>query len=118
MKVLVQKLGSISLDCARYYTAQLVDAVIFLHESGVAHRDIKPENILLNSEMRIMLADFGCSYIGNDMESKFLAKTLRHLFHHFEDIAPRANTFVGTAAYISPELLSRSEANPTRHFCI
>lgn len=70
MKILVQRLGSISLECARFYTAQLVDAVIYLHASGVAHRDIKPENILLNSEMRIMLADFGCAYIGKDMESK------------------------------------------------
>ncbi|KDR80094.1 hypothetical protein GALMADRAFT_242319 [Galerina marginata CBS 339.88] len=94
LKVLVQKLGSISLNCARYYTAQLVDAVQYLHESGVAHRDIKPENILLDSDMRIKLADFGCSYIGQDMES------------------PRTNTFVGTAAYISPELLARSESNP------
>ncbi|KAF8183165.1 AGC/PDK1 protein kinase [Pholiota molesta] len=95
MKVLVQKLGSISINCSRYYTAQLVDAVLYLHESGIVHRDIKPENVLLNSEMRIMLADFGCAYVGSDMES------------------PRTNTFVGTAAYISPEILARSETNPT-----
>ncbi|PPQ80556.1 hypothetical protein CVT25_001590 [Psilocybe cyanescens] len=94
LKVLVQRLGSISLDCARYYTAQLVDAIQYLHESGVAHRDIKPENILLDSDMRIKLADFGCAYIGSDMET------------------PRTNTFVGTAAYISPELLARSDSNP------
>ena len=73
LKTLVQKLGSISLNCARYYTAQLVDAVLYLHESGVAHRDIKPENVLLDSEMRIMLADFGCAYIGEDMQSSFFS---------------------------------------------
>jgi len=73
LKTLVQKLGSISLNCARYYTAQLVDAILYLHESGVAHRDIKPENILLDSEMRIMLADFGCAYIGEDMQSSFFS---------------------------------------------
>lgn len=73
LKTLVQKLGSISLNCARYYTAQLVDAVLYLHESGVAHRDIKPENILLDGEMRIMLADFGCAYIGEDMQSSFFS---------------------------------------------
>ncbi|KAF9485055.1 AGC/PDK1 protein kinase [Pholiota conissans] len=95
LKALVQKLGSISINCSRYYTAQLVDAVIYLHNCGIVHRDIKPENILLNSEMRIMLADFGCAYIGSDMET------------------PRTNTFVGTAAYISPELLARSKVNPT-----
>jgi 3-phosphoinositide dependent protein kinase-1 len=72
MKVLVQKLGSISINCSRCYTAQLVDAVLYLHESGIVHRDIKPENILLNSEMRIMLADFGCAYVGSDMECELL----------------------------------------------
>jgi len=76
LKALVQKLGSISLNCSRYYAAQLVDAVLYLHESGVAHRDIKPENILLDSEMRIMLADFGCAYIGEDMQSSLLPMVL------------------------------------------
>ncbi|KAF5310517.1 hypothetical protein D9619_008012 [Psilocybe cf. subviscida] len=94
-KALVQRLGSISLDCARYYTAQLVDAVQYLHRSGVAHRDIKPENILLDECMRIKLADFGCAYVGSEME------------------ITRVNTFVGTAAYISPELLARSQSHPS-----
>lgn len=73
LKAVVQKLGSISLKCSRYYAAQLVDAVQYLHEAGVVHRDIKPENILLDSSMRIKLADFGCAYVGTDLESK-LAK--------------------------------------------
>jgi 3-phosphoinositide dependent protein kinase-1 len=71
LKVLVQKDGSISLNCARYYTAQLVDAVQYLHDSGVVHRDIKPENLLLDNEWRIKLCDFGCAYIGKDLESMF-----------------------------------------------
>lgn len=69
LKVLVQKHGSISLNCARYYTAQLVDAVQYLHDSGVVHRDIKPENLLLDAEWRIKLCDFGCAYVGKDLES-------------------------------------------------
>jgi len=83
LKTLVQKLGSISLNCARYYTAQLVDAVLYLHESGVSHRDIKPENILLDSEMRIMLADFGCAYIGDMQSSFFSIVSLQSAFHCF-----------------------------------
>lgn len=74
LKVLVQRLGSISLKCTKYYAAQLVDAVQYLHRAGVVHRDIKPENILLDGSMRIKLADFGCAYIGTDLESKCLMK--------------------------------------------
>lgn len=69
LKVLVQKYGSISLNCARYFTAQLVDAVQYLHDSGVVHRDIKPENLLLDNGWRIKLCDFGCAYVGKDLDS-------------------------------------------------
>ena len=33
---------------------------------------------------------------------------------HIQGIAPRTNTFVGTAAYISPEILAKVEVNPKR----
>ncbi len=39
--------------------ASVVDAVSALHRSGIVHRDIHPENILLDSEGRLVLADFG-----------------------------------------------------------
>ena len=35
---------------------------------------------------------------------------------HIQEIAPRTNTFVGTAAYISPEILAKDEVNPKRYF--
>jgi serine/threonine protein kinase len=40
---------------------QIVRALYFMHESGVAHRDIKPENILLDHNYVVKLADFGFS---------------------------------------------------------
>ncbi|KAF8508732.1 AGC/PDK1 protein kinase, partial [Hysterangium stoloniferum] len=88
LRELVKSVGSFSVSCARYYAAQIVDTVQWMHTKGVLHRDLKPENVLLDQNMRIKLADFGSAYISKDL-----------------DLSPRTSTFVGTAAYVSPELL-------------
>jgi serine/threonine-protein kinase Chk1 len=33
-------------DVAHFYLSQLISAIGYIHQKGVAHRDIKPENIL------------------------------------------------------------------------
>ncbi len=44
-----------ALDIAR----QVTEALAYLHENGVVHRDIKPENILLTSDAKVKILDFG-----------------------------------------------------------
>jgi 3-phosphoinositide dependent protein kinase-1 len=34
----ISQLGSLSTDCARYYSAQIVDALDYMHSKGVIHR--------------------------------------------------------------------------------
>jgi 3-phosphoinositide dependent protein kinase-1 len=48
--------SSNAADCARFYAAELVAAVEYLHERGVIHRDLKPENILLNDKLHILVS--------------------------------------------------------------
>lgn len=38
---------------------QILRAMAYLHSSGVAHRDLKPANILLSSDCKLKVCDFG-----------------------------------------------------------
>ncbi|KAI9456307.1 kinase-like protein [Russula earlei] len=89
----ISRMGSLSTTCARYYAAQLVDALDYMHTRGVIHRDLKPENLLLDDDFRIKVTDFGTGKL--------------------IDVPPEraTKTFVGTAQYVSPELLEANETS-------
>ena len=86
----IRKLGSCHVDCARWLTAELVKALEYMHSKQVLHRDLKPENILLDEVGHIKLIDFGTARLLDSTED-------------FE-------SFVGTAEYVSPEVLRDEEA--------
>lgn len=92
-------MGSLDEICTQYYGSQLLDAVEFMHSRGVIHRDLKPENVLLDDKMRIKVTDFGTAKLlahEVDQNGKKLISFPRDY---------RASSFVGTAEYVSPELL-------------
>jgi len=51
--------GPLSLADTLAMTAQITAALTYLHQKGIVHRDLKPSNILLDSQGRASLADFG-----------------------------------------------------------
>lgn len=71
---------------AAHIFKQMVSAINYCHQHGVAHRDLKPANILITHFPDIKIGDFGlCGYIHDDVKMK---------------------TFCGSPCYTAPECLS------------
>ena len=57
--VLLNKMGKMAEEQARFFVAQIVLALEHLHSMGIIYRDLKPENILLDANGHVKLTDFG-----------------------------------------------------------
>lgn len=85
---LLKASGKIEERVLANITTQVLKGLVYLHKSiHLIHRDIKPSNLLLNTQGKVKIADFGVS--GQ------LAHTLS-----------QAVTWVGTVTYMSPERIS------------
>lgn len=69
---------------AKLLFKELLEAMKYLHEQGIVHRDIKLENIMLTSDFKPKIIDFG------------IARELQ------ED---GMKSQVGTPSYIAPEII-------------
>ncbi|XP_054804694.1 CBL-interacting serine/threonine-protein kinase 4-like [Prosopis cineraria] len=85
--------GHLTERLARRHFQQLVSALCFCHQNGVAHRDIKPQNLLLDKDGNLKVSDFGLSSLSENLRDHLLS------------------TACGTPVYTAPEILQRQSYN-------
>lgn len=103
----LKRMTTFDEECTRFYGAQILDTIDYMHSRGVIHRDLKPENVLLDDQMHVKVTDFGTAKILNYGNGKGEANSDRTQGYGSND---RASSFVGTAEYVSPELLTDKNA--------
>ena len=93
--------GALTVGDALRIGESVLDALAAAHRVGLVHRDIKPENVLLATDGRVKLADFG------------LARAVT------EVTSTTTGTVLGTVAYLAPELVVRgvSDARTDVYAC-
>ncbi|XP_019158739.1 PREDICTED: serine/threonine-protein kinase WAG1 [Ipomoea nil] len=115
----------LSVDSVRFYAAEVLVALEYLHSLGIVYRDLKPENILIREDGHIMLSDFDlcfradifpqletltrvplgsggrkCGFLGERRREETVTEFVA------EPTTAFSRSCVGTHEYLAPELIS------------
>ncbi len=85
LRHLIDERGRLPVRDAVDISSQVADALEHAHRQGLVHRDIKPANVLVQTDGRVKVTDFGIAKAAGG------------------DDLTRTGTVVGTARYLAPE---------------
>ncbi|WMV11791.1 hypothetical protein MTR67_005176 [Solanum verrucosum] len=99
-------------ESARFYAAEVLISLEYLHCLGIIYRDLKPENILLQADGHVVLTDFDLSFktsckpqVIKHPPSKRRSRSTPPPTFVAEPVS-QSNSFVGTEEYIAPEIIT------------
>ena len=94
----ISRYRKFSEEQTRFFIANMIYALEYIHENNVIHRDIKPENLVLEDKGYCRITDFG------------IAK---------ENMPDNSSETSGTPGYMAPEVMkSRNHSFPVDFFAI
>lgn len=79
----LRKVGKFPNDVAKFYAAEIILVIEYLHSKHIVYRDLKPENILLDTKGHVKITDFGFA----------------------KRVMDRTWTLCGTPEYLAPEII-------------
>ncbi|XP_047336405.1 serine/threonine-protein kinase WAG1-like [Impatiens glandulifera] len=114
------------IESVRFYAAEVLVALEYLHSLGIVYRDLKPENILLREDGHIMLSDFDLGF-KSDVQPRLESQRRQRCRRRQNCLFPEKNnkeeelvitkfvaepttaysrSCVGTHEYLAPELVT------------
>jgi serine/threonine-protein kinase len=94
LESVIRSSGCLDPKMAARVMSQVLDGLAHAHSMGVLHRDIKPANIMVTSDGRVKVTDFGIARV---LGSSRMTRTGR---------------IIGTLEYIAPERIRGDESDP------
>lgn len=97
-------------NTAKFYFCEVLLGLEYLHSRNILYRDLKPENVLLDLDGHVRLTDFGLSKEETCSNSSSSSTG---------PAAEKFTSFVGTAGYLSPEMIKREgHGKPLDFYCL
>lgn len=93
LSAVLEEHGKLGIPLTIAIVAPVAEALDFAHQNGMVHRDVKPHNIMLDTDGRVLLTDFGIAIDPSEGGERLT----------------RTGIFMGTPEYISPE---QAQAQP------
>ncbi len=93
LKELIHTSGTLSIQTVVSITRQICEGLKAAHQKHIIHLDLKPRNIMIDSEGKVYIMDFG---VARSLEAQG---------------SVQEKILIGTPAYISPEQAKREEVD-------
>ena len=92
--------GPLPIDDATRVAIQIAEGLQAAHKKEIVHRDIKSSNIMLAGDGSVKIMDFGLAKVGGGAQ------------------VTKADSTVGTAAYMSPEQARGEAGGPPQRYVV